>query len=63
VTSQIGIDGLDQPPAQSPDLAAGRNPAELLAIAERICAMSPALPEGARFPTAEELIREDRDSR
>jgi plasmid stability protein len=43
--------------------AARPSPEELLAIAERIAAMTPPLPEGVRIPTAEELIREDRDSR
>ncbi len=39
------------------------HPAELLAEAERIRAMSPAVSQNAHFPTAEELIREDRDRR
>lgn len=43
--------------------AAKPNPAELLALAERIRRMSPPPPKDAGFPTAEEMIREDRDSR
>jgi plasmid stability protein len=43
--------------------AARPNPAELVALVERIRAMSPPPPKDARFPTAEEMIREDRDSR
>lgn len=36
---------------------------EKVAIAARIRAMAPSLPEDATFPSAEELIRADRDSR
>lgn len=36
---------------------------ELLADLERIRAMTPPRAPGATYPTAEELIREDRDSR
>ncbi len=43
--------------------AARPNSGELLAIAERIRAMSPPRIEGVHYPTAEELIREDRDGR
>jgi plasmid stability protein len=42
--------------------AAKPHPADLLAEAERIRAMSKP-DKNARFPTAEELIREARDSR
>ena len=37
--------------------------AELLADLERIRAMTPPARVGAKYPTAEELIREDRDAR
>ena len=37
--------------------------AELLAELERIRAMTPPRKPGAVYPTAEELIREDRDTR
>jgi plasmid stability protein len=43
--------------------AAKPNGDELLAVAARIRAMSPPDPEGANHPSAEDLIREDRDSR
>ncbi len=43
--------------------AAKTNSGELLAVAARIRALSPDLPEGRHYPTAEELIREDRDRR
>jgi plasmid stability protein len=43
--------------------AAKPNPGELLAVAARIRAMSPTLPEGTHYLSAEELIREDRDRR
>lgn len=39
------------------------NRTELIRAAERIRAMSPARKSGATYPTAEELIREDRDQR
>jgi plasmid stability protein len=42
--------------------AAKPHPADLLAEAERIRAMS-SPPAGTRFPSAEDLIREARDSR
>ena len=37
--------------------------AELIAEAERIRAMTPPRKPGVRYPSAEEMIREDRDSR
>jgi plasmid stability protein len=37
--------------------------AELLAELERIRAMAPARKTGVTYPTAEQLIREDRDTR
>jgi plasmid stability protein len=37
--------------------------AELLAEADRIAAMTPPHEEGRTYPTAEELVRESRDSR
>jgi plasmid stability protein len=43
--------------------AAKPSRAELLAELERIRAMKPPSKPGATFPTAEELIREDRDKR
>ena len=43
--------------------AAGLSPQEKVALSDRIRAMTPPQPEGVVFPTAEELIREDRDSR
>jgi plasmid stability protein len=43
--------------------AAKPNRAELLADLERIRAMTPPPKPGATYPTAEELIREDRDTR
>jgi antitoxin FitA len=45
-------------------LAEAANPsrAELIADLERIRAMTPARP-GVTYPTAEQLIREDRDTR
>jgi plasmid stability protein len=36
---------------------------ELLAEAERIRAMTPPRAPGATYPTAEQLVREDRDTR
>jgi antitoxin FitA len=36
---------------------------ELLAEIERIRAMTPQHPSGTGYPTAEQLIREDRDTR
>jgi antitoxin FitA len=36
---------------------------ELVRRADEIRAMTPTPPPGVRYPTAEELIREDRDSR
>lgn len=43
--------------------AAGLTPAEKVALIDRIRAMTPQQPPGKTFPSAEELIREDRDSR
>lgn len=43
--------------------AAKPSRAELLSEARRIRAMTPARKNKPRFPTAEELIREDRDAR
>jgi len=43
--------------------AAGLTPAEKLALIDRVRAMTPPQPPGKTFPSAEELIREDRDSR
>ena len=43
--------------------AARPSRAELLADLERIRAMTPRRRPGASYPTAEELIREDRDTR
>ena len=43
--------------------AARPSRAELLADLERIRAMTPARRPGVTYPTAEELIREDRDTR
>ena len=43
--------------------AARPNRAELLAEVERIRAMTPPPKPGVKYPSAEELIREDRDSR
>ena len=43
--------------------AARPSRAELLADLERIRAMTPPRRPGATYPTAEELIREDRDTR
>ena len=43
--------------------AAKPSRAELLADLERIRAMTPSRKPGAKYPTAEELIREDRDRR
>ena len=43
--------------------AARPSRAELLADLDRIRAMTPPSKPGASFPTAEELIREDRDTR
>jgi antitoxin FitA len=43
--------------------AAKPDRAELLAELERIRAMTPAPKPGADYPSAEQLIREDRDSR
>jgi plasmid stability protein len=43
--------------------AARPSRAELLADLERIRAMTPPCKPGASYPTAEELIREDRDTR
>jgi antitoxin FitA len=43
--------------------AARPSRAELLADIERIRAMTPRRRPGATYPTAEELIREDRDTR
>jgi antitoxin FitA len=43
--------------------AARPSRAELLADLERIRAMTPGQRPGATYPTAEELIREDRDTR
>lgn len=42
--------------------AAKPSRAELLAELDRIRAMTPPRKPGVRYPTAEELIREDRDS-
>ena len=46
-------------------LAAAAKPsrAELLAEVERIRAMTPPRRPGKRYPTAEQLVRESRDSR
>jgi antitoxin FitA len=43
--------------------AAKPSRAELLADLERIRAMTPPHKPGVNYPTAEELIREDRDAR
>jgi len=43
--------------------AAKPSRAELLAEAERIRAMTPTARPGAVYPTAEEMVREDRDTR
>ena len=43
--------------------AAKPNRAELLAEVERIRAMTPPRRPGKRYPTAEQLVRESRDSR
>ena len=43
--------------------AARPSRAELLADLERIRAMTPARRPGVTYPTADELIREDRDTR
>ena len=43
--------------------AAKPSRAELLAEVDRIRAMTPARKPGIRYPSAEEMIREDRDSR
>lgn len=43
--------------------AARPDRAELLAELERIRAMAPPRQPGADYPTAEQLIRDDRDSR
>jgi antitoxin FitA len=43
--------------------AARPSRAELLADLERIQAMTPARRPGVTYPTADELIREDRDTR
>ena len=43
--------------------AARPSRAELLADLERIRAMTPARRPGETYPTADELIREDRDTR
>ncbi len=43
--------------------AAKPSRAELLAELERIRAMTPPREPGAAYPTAEELIRQDRDTR
>ena len=43
--------------------AARPNRAELLAELERIRAMTPPRQHGVKYPPAEELIREDRDTR
>jgi plasmid stability protein len=43
--------------------AARPSRAELIAEAERIRAMTPPRKPGVRYPTAEELVRESRDSR
>ena len=43
--------------------AAKPSRAELLAELERIRAMTPPREPGATYPTAEELIRQDRDTR
>ncbi len=43
--------------------AAKPNRAELLAEVDRIRAMTPPRQAGKRYPTAEQLVRESRDSR
>ena len=43
--------------------AANSGRAELIAELERIRAMTPARRPGVAYPTAEQLIREDRDTR
>jgi antitoxin FitA len=43
--------------------AAKPSRAELIAELERIRAMTPPRPPGVTYPTAEQLIREDRDTR
>ncbi len=43
--------------------AAKPSRAELLADLERIRAMTPPRKPGTKYPTAEEIIREDRDTR
>ena len=43
--------------------AARPSRAELIAEAERIRAMTPPKKPGVRYPTAEELVRQSRDSR
>ena len=43
--------------------AAGPSKAELLAEAQRVRAMTPEPPPGQPWLSAEELVREDRDSR
>ena len=43
--------------------AARPNRAELLAEVERIRAMTPPRKPGVQYPSAEEMIRQDRDSR
>ncbi len=48
-------------PSSSPDLSTNPSQAELLADLERIRAMTPPRKPGVTYPTAEELIREDRD--
>jgi antitoxin FitA len=43
--------------------AARPSRAEMLAEVDRIRAMTPPTKPGVRYPSAEEMIREDRDSR
>jgi antitoxin FitA len=43
--------------------AARPSRAERLAEVERICTMTPPREDGKTYPTAEELVRESRDSR
>ena len=54
---------LEQEPREVITHAARADREELVRRLDEIRAMTPALPAGALAPTAEDLIREDRDSR
>jgi plasmid stability protein len=56
-------ESLEQSLPDLPTEAAKPSPAELLADLERIRAMRPPRPADATYPTAEQLICEDRDTR